>query len=228
VIYLGKWPTLRVVGQPVSQWQASRILLSTYPWWGFANDKGWLRQVREIAAEFGMPVEPLRSDFKTHDEYCTEQFRVFMPAFQEFCEQNGIICWMSADGIGNDMITGNYRSWCDWNGLIAGQFNIGKWVDEDEVLTTWKRIAELHPALTLTADLVSEQPDQQGGSDAVEYTRAYRYHVARGTVSMQDYEDLEPLVLPQAYINRVMTVDRMDEQGVSPERLRQAFRDLLD
>ena len=229
MIHLGKWPTLRVVGEPVTEAEASRILVSTFSWWGaFANDKDWLGQVRAIAGEFGMPVEPLRDDFGSHDEYVKHAFRVWLPAFTTWTEEHGVLTTISPDSIGNDRITGTYRAWCHWDGLIEGQYSVGKDPGEDEILDEWEQIARLHPGLVLTADLISEHDDCRGDTSNPEgYTAAYRYHVANGMVRMEQSLSFEPLVLSDEYMHRAHNEDRMSSRGTTPERLRQAFRDLV-
>lgn len=229
MIDLGKWPTMRVVGEPVTPEQAGDILICTAPWFDtFPKTEGWDREARVIAAEYGMPLQPARPHGNGHDDWFRETWHVWLPAFGEWRRKYGVLDVMNLDGPANDLIGTSYRAWCNWDGLVAGQFNIGKWPDADTVAEFFSEVADRFPYLRLTVDLVSEFESERGViTDATEYSRACRINVGDGCINVHEGA-VESLVLPDAWFDWQNGADRFVEQGVSPERLRQAFYHLTN
>lgn len=225
--YLGKWPTMRVVGKPVSRHQAGDILICTTNWFDyFPKGSGWEHDVRVLASRYGMPMQPIY-DKSRHDEWFQETWHVWRPEFQKWCQTYGVMELNDFDGPGNDLITGSHRAWCNWDGEIAGQFNIGKDPSEFSVRDFFREVAHRFPFLDMTVDLISEHKDQRGDTSSEEgYTKASRLTIRGGGVHLNEQYEGDALVLPESWIRWQEGLNRMDERGVTPARLREAFEHL--
>jgi len=215
---LGKWPRLVVAGDPVTPQQADSILIRTMGWnCMFANDKQWLAEVRAIVAEAGVPVEPTRDDYASHDDYLKVLWGQHRPAFDAFTERHGMLPWLGVGELGTDKILGN-RGWCSWSGTIGCVQNIGKYPGCDSLLEDWQQIAAAFPYLRLSAEVT---PEDGTHADAV------RYEVAQGKAAMAASGHLPELDAPAAWYAEQEAVPPFLERGVTPDRLRQALRNAL-
>jgi hypothetical protein len=228
MIDLGKWPTMRVVGKSVTPDQAGDILICTAPWFDtFPKSAGWERESREIAAEYGMPLQPVYEHGGDHGQWFRATWNSWVPSFNNWRRKHGVLEVMDLDGPCNDLITSSYRAWINWDGLVAGQFNIGKYPSEDKVAEFFQEVTDRFPYLNLAVDLISEHPDQRGRVDSrIDYSRAYRIVVHDGRIDTYEGE-LEQLELPDEFFRWQNSIDRMGDQGVTPERLRRAFDHLV-
>ena len=85
MIDLGKWPTMRVVGRNVTPDQAGDILICTAPWFQtFPKATGWERESREIAAEFGMPLQPVYEHGGDHSKWFRATWDSWVPSFNDW------------------------------------------------------------------------------------------------------------------------------------------------
>jgi hypothetical protein len=228
IMNLGKWPTMRVLGERVTPDQAGDILICTAPWFvSFPKEGGWEHEARLIAKEYGMPLQPAYPHGGDHSKWFQTTWHSWMPVFNDWRTKHGVLEIMSEDGPCNNLISTTYRAWINWDGLIAGNFSIGKWPDQDDVAEFFANVAERFPYLALTADLLSEFPDVRGGKDETHYESACRIQVSGGKVEV--YEGaVDPLILPDEFFRWQSNADWLDEQGVEADRLRRAFRHLTN
>jgi hypothetical protein len=216
---LGKWPTIVVAGEPVTTRQAQHILIRCRSWMmEYSNTPGWIKSVHQLARdEIGYPIEPdARDDVYggDHDAFFADWARRWRPEYDAWCERYGVLGWISADKLECDLIASTYHSWCWPDGMIAGQFGIGKEPGEEEIREDWEAIAAQFPWLTLTAHLVPE-----GLST---YTEAYQYQIADGRVEMT-YGPCEVLQHPEGF-DRWWNLGRWERSALSLDEIRAALR----
>lgn len=215
----GKWPRLVVAGDPVTEEQADSILIRTMSWWlMFCNDKAWLAQVRAIATEAGLPMEPDRYAYTDHDAHLHETFRVWRPAFEKIAQRCGFLEYLSLDQLANDRILSSHLGWCSWSGVIGTVRSVGKDPGVDEIGEKWQQIAAAFPYLRLSAEVTAESGGREG---------AVRYEVADGAASWAESAHLPALEPPAAWVAEYEATDLMNERGVDPDRLRRALRSVL-
>lgn len=206
-----KWPRLIVVGQPVTEQQASEILVRTNEWWWLSsNDRDWNRQVQRIAAEYGWPVEA---------EPGTEAAQNRSRAMRAWYERLGIL---SLSYCGNSRVMsswiGGAHGWCDWSGRIGTtEYNIGKWPSDEEVTDEWREIAAAFPYLDLTAQCVDDEGEGQ---------LCAQWRVRGGQVEYEPNptEPVSALVEPDisGWVAGLVFGGR-SERGVTSDRLREAL-----
>lgn len=200
-VWLGKWPRLIVVGQPVTEEQANEILVRTDDWYLTGNDRHWTRLVAGVA---GIEL----------DEHGWTRFA----PVREFRRSVGVL---DLQYLGNDQIISSWiggpHGWCDWNGAIGcANYNIGKHPSAAEVLDDWRTIATAFPYLDLTSQLVAEE----GEADRP----AVEFRVSGGRVEVDAAPDKfvgSPVDIDTAaVVGRLLLVG--GERGVNLIRLRDA------
>lgn len=220
-----KWPTLTVVGPPVTREQAELILIRTCDLDLHCNDRAWTAAAHRILTNTEHPwyldtpegrIAALKEEWAAKDRY-----RILW------------LHYLGQDRVAN-AAKGSSGAWCDWDGTIGGRpYSIGKWPGESDITEDWTQIAEAFPFLRLRSQVVSL--DDKGGPDHVWGT----WTIADG-VSTFDEDATELLDLPeptpwamgrqpmtlgelQAVVDRVRAVTPEREPG--PQRARrQAVR----
>ncbi len=213
-----KWPLLLVVGESVTEEQASEILIRTNHWQSLhANDKRWLVQVQQVTADFGYPVEPEHVHGGDADDRLAV-LKAQWEAMDDWCVKVGVL---ELEYLLNDRVMSSWiggpHGWCDWSGRIGtSNYNIGKWPTTEEVTEEWRSIAEAFPYLTLTAQCIEDE-------GAGRLCGEWRVH--NGTVRYIDEPTERIAAQEHLPIGQVLRSVLMPggERGVSLERLRAAF-----
>lgn len=189
-VELGKWPRLLIVGDSVTERQASEIILRTTTGL-YGNDKPFLRAVCDL-----LGVQP-------GDYGCVEP-----GSFKRWRDSVNAIAvrYLENDRIMSSWVGGS-RGWCDWDGRIGcATYNIGKWPHAGDVHGDWCLIARAWPFLNLRCQLV---PDEGAGAPAVEW------RVTGGTVDVSPPEGLltdprDPMfAFWEPHATRCVSVDRL-------------------
>lgn len=206
-----KWPRLLVVGDNVTPEQADEILIRTNSWYLFSNDKGWERTVRQLAVDFGCPVEP-----DPARRYELGDIRSHIEAKDAWKARLGIL---ELGYLHNWQIMsawfGGPHGWCDWDGNIGcSTFNIGKWPSSEGVTEDWQAIATAFPYLNLRAQCVEEE-----GEGVVAGT----WTVTGGEVTYED-GPADRITDPTDYPITAAVFNSYRERGVDYPRLRRAFQ----
>ncbi len=158
-IILPKWPTLIVVGKPVSKEQAQEILIRTGSVYFGCNDRAWEAQVAEA---IGLAPDKSESNWVSYSWYNAnmEPYGVF--DLEYLTNERVASCWI-----------GGPKGWCDWNGNIGcNTYNIGKWPNYEEVLREWTLIAETFPFLDLECQLLDGESCEDNATPLVQFSIA--------------------------------------------------------
>ena len=216
--YLGKWPEMRVIGQPVTEEQANEIILRTSHSMFFSNtnDREWRATVEDIMGFKG----------RKHPATFEENMAILDANFAR-AEELG---FLNLEYIYNSRIASAYiggpHGWMDWDGTISGDnpYNVGKWPEADELIQEWTTVAEAFPFLDLTAQfsfneeetyLVLEIVVKDGKVTVTEDPASF------GPIKRTTLEDhIESIVTEGGF----WTFKR--ERGVSEARLRAAVEQL--
>ncbi len=169
---LPKWPQMRVVGDKVTQEQAKEII--------FRTDR-FLTESSKYAGGNNHNFNELyrkRSGLASLDEQDWEADSVIR-------EKLGVI---STSYVDNSWASCAFiygaHGWCDPQGRIFYQDNVGKWPSAEELIADWKAIAEAFPFLNLHAMFMS-------GEECEETEFVFGIRVQNGTVEVYDKEDPE-------------------------------------
>lgn len=210
---LTKWPRLTVMGRPVTERQASEILLRTDgDWAGRAcNNRPWTDTQRAVASEWGWPMPPRRG--LTGDEHFTA-YRDWYNRRAAWERRWGVIelNYLSNWRISSQWF-GGAHGWCDWDGAIGCRtWNIGKHPSAAEVRDDWQDIAKAFPYLELRAQL---WPDEGDAPPVVEYV------VSGGHVEV--VKPTDPIEPGNPWDHPTTIGNPEVEAGCTEQRLREAF-----
>jgi hypothetical protein len=207
---LPKWPACFIIGKPVSLLQAMEILVRTDPWTIFTNDREWEAQIREIT---GIPE--YRPD-STSDRF--QALADQIEAEERFREKYGVL---PLDYLTNERIYSSHvdgcNGWCDWNGRIYLETNIGKWPSVREVFEEWRSIAQVFSYLDLKCQLFDAECGMYSRPRPV-----VQYNLSGGKVEMVEPEE--------GLSSRISEVEVQSGEpttnpwrGCSPEKLKEAL-----
>lgn len=137
-----KWPALFVKGPKLTEAQANEVIVRlTDPYWLIGNDREWGRLTHEA---FGIACDDRYGldNYQAYDRECRRVYRELGTVHTEYLGLAGRVY--------SAMIGGSY-GWCNWDGTIAGAYNVGKWPSVEELTAQWTDVARAFPFLTLTA-----------------------------------------------------------------------------
>lgn len=138
---LGKWSRMVISGKPVTKKQANEIIIRTNDFWLSTNDKWFKRELIEV---LDVPYQDRWPNFDINK--MDERKNELKVLDLEYLCNYRIVC---------NSIVGPY-GWCDWDGTIGGNYNIGKWPSEGNVEKELKSIAEAFPFLNFRCQLWNE------------------------------------------------------------------------
>ena len=170
-VSLPKWPQMRVWGRAVSPRQASDIIVRTDSFWSSQGHDGNNHQFEaELCRALDVP--------RIGDAAGDVAWRALHEAWERFQDSIGYISteyvrnsWISAASIGGP------HGWCQPDGRIFFEDNVGKWPSAEKVMADWAQLAEAFPFLDLEAALMTGESCEDGTSVAVVFA------VANGAVT---------------------------------------------
>lgn len=154
---LPKWPQMLVTGEPVTADQAFDIITATDSFfsWPGGNNKG---HVDRVVKMIGRPSET-RPD---------EPWRDYFERVDAWEAAWGVL---ETEYVHNSWVSCSYifgpHGWCQPDGRICYNDNIGKWPSVEAVEADWKKIAERFPFVRAGVTLMTRERDQPGAEPAV-------------------------------------------------------------
>lgn len=165
--YLGKWPCLVVVGDPVTPEQAMEILIRTDMLEFITNDKYFNNKCASYF--YGRQIDSLGS---FSDQFRGEDGKVDFHNYWRFKDRTkDAVGQIDLQYLYNSRIMSSWmggpHGWCDWNGYIGcSNYNIGKWPSVEEVCKEWQAIATAFPYLNIKSQLIADEGE---GNIAIEF-----------------------------------------------------------
>lgn len=154
---LPKWPACFVIGNSVTERQAAEIILRTdyhVPYCGFGNDKLLVRQINDL---FGIPEDPKFPGQEASEDDKDRYRALSRKKWAGMDALNDRLGTLELDYLHNDRVHSSYigglNGWCDWDGVIGMDKNIGKWPEIESVAKEWHTIAQAFPFLKLWCQL---------------------------------------------------------------------------
>lgn len=146
---LPKWPGLVIVGDAVTEEQASIINVQTTSLHWDSNDREFERMLN---TSLGLGERPRYPDPE-------QRFLDFFERINDISTELGIL---RLNYLKNENVLSSYiggpHGWCDWKGNIGCcSYNVGKWPTGEDVYEEFRLIAEAFPFLTMKAQLLSEE-----------------------------------------------------------------------
>lgn len=146
-VALPKWPQMRVVGRKISPELAGEIIIRSDAWiegnGSGGNNKDFQDQ---LARKLGLVAYDYTSEWRVNHQDAWDQFR----------QRIGFI---NTEYVRNDWISCCYifgpHGWCQPDGTIFYNDNVGKWPSGEEIFQEWQLIAETWPQLHLEVTLMS-------------------------------------------------------------------------
>lgn len=165
--YLGKWPRLVVVGDPVTPEQAMEILIRTDMLEFLTNDRCFSNKCASYF--YGRQIDSLGS---FSDQFRGEDGKIDFHNYWGFKDKaKAAVGQIDLQYLYNSRIMsswiGGLHGWCDWDGYIGcSNYNIGKHPSVEEVCKEWQAIATAFPCLNLKSQLITEEGE---GNIAIEF-----------------------------------------------------------
>ena len=166
-VYLGKWPRLVVVGDPVTPEQAMEILIRTDCLDFSTNDRVFSSQCASYF--YGKRIDSI---YSFSDQFRGEDGTVNFHNYWSFKDKAKAdvgqieLHYLQNSRIMSSWIGGSH-GWCDWNGYIGCKnYNIGKYPEVEEVRKEWQAIATAFPYLNIKSKLITDEGE---GNIAIEF-----------------------------------------------------------
>ena len=172
---LPKWPQMRVLGKKITEEQAFEIIrrTDTFMYHGYKYSSNDHQGDLEMAKMLGMTLrEDDGGEFEDSQYY--EEFRKWVEEWGSIQNEYVTNNWLSSAFIGGP------HGWCNPNGNIYYEDNIGKWPEIEYVLKEWEKIAEAFPFLNLDAVLYNGESGEIGNIPII------RFHIENGKVEVFD------------------------------------------
>jgi hypothetical protein len=224
---LVKWPGLIVVGDKVTEDEASEIIIRTNEFSFYCNDLEWQRQLNGVI--YGIEAAGTEyGDRKDLSELLGEMHGrskndITFDTDRRICNiYLGKYERLNLHYLQNDKIATSYsggpRGWCDWDGSIgASSYNIGKRPSCTEVYDEWKIIAEAFPFLNLRCQLINIET----GEDDEEQIPVIEYVILNGAV---DVIKPNALLKRHEYVHNAKShLDPTRERGCTIEKFKESL-----
>lgn len=234
-IGLPKWPTLVVIGKPVTREQAMEIIIRTDRLDPTSNDPSFERQLNEIV--YGVSASSMELSDALKELHGFENWNDSWIFREEKRKEVGCLedlCYLNNSQILSSWIGGPH-GWCQWNGNIeTSNYNIGKWPSVEEVYNEWKIIAKAFPFLDLKSQLFGHEAGETNWKtkELVPINPLIEFTIKNGEATMSIPES--PLKNPDSIISfdilrpgreRGCTIEQFDKAyNFTKSKIKQVIR----